>query len=392
MGMHTSLSDHLDDLEDPRRDLGKKYPLTTLVILAVMGMLSGADDWVGIERYCRLKWSWLSTLMTMPESIPSHDTFRRVFALLDENAFQRCFQDWVQGLVDAGVIRLPPGEVIAIDGKTSRRTQEPAQRRSAMQMVTAWASETGVVLGQTHVKRDGLEDGNEITTAPDLLESLVLKGCIVTMDAAHCQTKNARLITERGGEYVLPLKENQPRFYGDVAQTAEEALRTQFRGIRHETYVSQNKGHGRRETRRHFLITDPAEIEYFHRDGRWWNLGAIGIVERTRQIGDQSSTEMHFFITSLKTGVRSFARAVRSHWSIENNLHWVLDVTFHDDLSRARAAAQAENLAVLRHFALNMIKLEKSVKDSVRGKRQRASWSDDYVLQIMASSAALRSA
>ena len=137
---------------------------------------------------------------------------------------------------------------------------------------------------------------------------------------------------------------------------------------------------------------DPAEIEYFNRDGRWWNLGAIGIVERTRQIGDQSSTEIHFFITSLKTGVRSFARAVRSYWSIENNLHWVLDVTFHDDLSRARAAAQAENLAVLRHFALNLIKLEKSVKDSVRGKRQRASWSDDYVLQIMASSAALRPA
>jgi predicted transposase YbfD/YdcC len=383
MALHTSLDKHLEKLKDPRRDLRKRYPLKTLVILTVMAGISGADDWVAVERYCHLKWKWLSTLMDLPLSIPAHDTFRRVFALLDQEAFRQCFREWTQGLLDAGLIRLKQGEVIAIDGKTSRRTHDRAQHRSALQTVTAWASDTGLVLAQEHVERDGLEDGSEITTLPKLLETLMLKGCIVTVDAANCQTKNARIITERGGDYVFALKENQPRFYGEVARTVEEALRTRFRGIQHETLVTHNKGHGRLEKRRHILITDPAEIEYFNRDGRWWNLGAIGIVERTRTIGDRATTEIHFFITSLKTNVQRFAHTVRQHWGIENSLHWVLDVTFHDDLNRARVAAQAENLSVLRHFAINLIKLETSTKDSLRGKRQRASWSDEYVLQIL---------
>lgn len=386
MAWRTSLDEHLETLEDPRRDHGKKYPLTTIVILAVMAGICGADDWVAVERYCRLKWSWLSTLLELPQSIPAHDTFRRVFALLDEEAFRQCFREWTQGLMDAGVIRLKQGEVIAIDGKTSRGTHDHAQRRSALKTVTAWASDTGLVLAQEHVDRDGLEEGSEITTLPTLLESLVLKGCIVTVDAANCQTKNARIITERGGDYVFALKENQPTLYKEVARTVEDALRTGFRGIQHETVVTHSKGHGRLEKRRHFLITDPEELEYFNRDGRWWNLGGIGIVERVRQIGDQSTSEIHFFITSLKSDVRRFAHAVRQHWGIENGLHWVLDVTFHEDLSRARVASQPENLSVLRHFALNLIKLETSTKDSLRGKRQRASWSDDYVLQILAAS------
>lgn len=359
----TSLSEHLDELVDPRRAHGRVYPLKTIIILAVIACIGGADDWVAVERYCRMKLGWLKTIMDLPDgdAVPAHDTFRRVFILLEPEAFQGCFMNWVKALVAHGVVSLKAGDVIALDGKKSRRTHDRAQGRAALQMVSAWASDAGLVLAQ----RDVVEGTNEIATVPEVLKCLALKGCIVTADAANCQTENARIVVEQGGDYVFALKENQPKLHDDVRRTVDSDMPTGFKQIKHEALTTRNKGHGRFETRRHILITDPHEIDYFNRDGRWWGLGAVGIVERIRQIGDTVERKLHFFVTSLKADVKRFARAVRRHWSIENGLHWVLDIAFNEDQSRARVGAEPENMAVLRHFVLNLLKLETSVKDSI---------------------------
>lgn len=370
----TSLEAHFDGLKDPRRDHCKKYDLKIVIILAIMAVIAGADDWVGIERYGVLKLAWLKGILDLPHGIPSHDTFRRVFALLDPEAFQACFMNWVQSWV-----QLKVGEVVALDGKTIRRSQDRWKGKEAIQMVSAWASQAGIVLAQRPVP----EGSNEIATVPDVLRSLVLRGCIVTMDAANCQTQNARIIVEQGGDYVFALKENQPTLHAEVAKVYETRATEDFKTIKHDTFTTHNKSHGRIETRRHVLIHDPDYLEYFNRQGRWWQLAGIGWVERTRQLKDKTEHQVHFFVTSLKPNVAQFADAVRRHWSIENNLHWTLDIAFDEDHSRARTAFEAENLSVLRHFALNLLKLETSVKDSIKGKRQRAGWNDDFMLAVL---------
>lgn len=375
-----SLERHLSELKDPRREHGQKYPLKTVIILAVLAMIAGADDWVAVERYGTLKQDWLKGLLDLPHGIPSHDTFRRVFALLEPEAFQNCFMNWVRGLA-----QLKVGEVVALDGKTVRRSQDRWNGKEAIQTVSAWASMAGLVLAQQHVP----EGSNEIATVPAVLRSLALRGCIVTVDAANCQTENARIVVEQGGDYVFALKENQPTLYEEVAKTYETGLADDFKSIKHEVFKTQNKSHGRIETRRHILITDPHYLDYFNREERWWQLGAIGIVERTRQLRDKLEYKVHFFVTSLTGNVLKFADAVRRHWSIENNLHWVLDIAFDEDHSRARTAFEAENLTVLRHMALNMLKREASVKDSIKGKRQRAGWNNDYMLAVLAAGTAL---
>lgn len=378
--LKTSLEEQIKGLPDPRRDHCKKYDLKTVIILAVVAVIAGADDWVGIERYCVLKLGWLRGILELPNGIPSHDTFRRVFALLEPEAFQRCFVSWVRSLS-----QLKVGEVVALDGKVVRRSQDRWKGKEAIEIVSAWASMAGLVLAQQHVK----EGSNEIATVPDVLRNLVLRGCIVTVDAANCQTENARIIVEQGGEYVFALKDNQPSLYAEVVKTYETGVAEDFKTIKHETFTTHNKSHGRIETRRHILLNDADYIDYFNRRERWWQLGSIGVVERTRQLKDKLEHRVHFFVTSLKRNVQQFADAVRRHWSIENNLHWTLDIAFDEDHSRARTAFEAENLSVLRHFALNMLKLETSVKDSIKGKRQRAGWNDDYMLSVLRAGAAL---
>lgn len=369
-----SLEEQIEGLKDPRRDHCKKYDLKTVIILAVVAMIAGAEDWVGIERYCKLKMSWLKKIVALPNGIPSHDTFRRVFALLEPEAFQVCFMNWVRSLV-----QLKFGEIVALDGKVVRRSQDRWKGKEAIQTVSAWASMAGLVLAQRHVK----EGSNEIATVPEVLRSLALQGCIVTVDAANCQTQNARIVVEQGGDYVFALKDNQPTLFAEVSKAYETKATDDFKAIKQEAFTTRNKSHGRIETRHHILINDPEYIEYFNRQERWWQMAGIGIVERTRQLKDKTEHSVHFFVTSLKHNVKQFADAVRRHWSIENNLHWTLDIAFDEDHSRARTAFEAENLTVLRHIALNMLKLETSVKDSINGKRQRAGWNDDYMLTVL---------
>lgn len=378
-----SLEEHIDDLlSDPRRDLGREHPLKTVIVLAIIAVIGGANDWIAVERFCRIKAAWLSTIVALPNGVPSHDTFRRVFILLRPEAFQACFMAWVNSLV-----RLKWGEVVSLDGKTARGSQDRWNGREAIKTVSAWASMAGLVIAQ----RDVPEDTNEIATVPEVLKSLTLTGCIVTVDAANCQTQNAQIVVEQGGDYVFALKDNQPKLHAEVQHTWAEATANAMRDIRHETLTTRETAHGRTETRRYTLITDFDHIDYLNRHERWFKLAAIGIVERTRKMHDTVEQEVSFFVTSLTAGVERFADAVRRHWGIENSLHWVLDIAFREDDHRGRTGFEPENFTVLRHFALNLIKLETLVTDSLSGKRQRAGWDNDYMLAILAAGAVLKS-
>lgn len=366
---------------DPRRDQGQEYPLKTIIILAVIATIGNANDWIAVERFCQIKADWLRELIPGLTKIPSHDTFRRVFILIDPDAWQACFKAWITGLAEMTL-----GEVIAVDGKTLRGSHNRRDGRDTLKMVSAWATQAGLVIAQ----KDVPEDTNEIAAVPELLKSLVLKGCIVTMDAANCQTGNTQIIVDRGGEYVLALKENQSTLYAEALQTWAEIAQTGVHKVKHETLTTRHQAHGRKETRIYTLITDFEHIDFLNRSGRWHKLGAIGVVERRRKTADKETSELSFYISSLTAGVDRFADAVRRHWKIENSLHWVLDVAFREDQHRARIGFQPENFAVLRHFAINLIKLESTSKDNPTGRRQRAGWDNAYMLAVLQAGAVFK--
>ena len=246
-------------------------------------------------------------------------------------------------------------------------------------MVNAWASEAGLALGP----RDVPEDTNEITVVPELLQQLVLTGCIVTMDAAHCQTENTRIVVAQGGDYVLALKANQGRLYAEVEQAFEAEQRRDFHEVRHETLDTREKNHGRIETRRHTLLTDAHYLDYFNREGQWVGLAGVGRIERTRELDGRIERQTHYYITSLKADVQRFAHAARTHWQVENKLHWVLDVVFREDDSRARLGRVSENFALIRQMALNLLKREDSPKLSLTSKRLKAGWDNDFLLKVV---------
>ncbi len=371
MGEPQSLIDHVRSLPDPRIDRQKRHSLQDIVMVAICAVISGADAWTEVEEYGQRKESLLRTFLELPNGIPSHDTFGRVFALLDAREFQTRFMAWA-----GEIAKLMPREVIAIDGKTLRGSHDRYLGKAAITMVSAWASETRLVLGQIAVEAGT----NEIATAPKLLEILMLRGCIVTMDVANCQTGNARKIVEKGGDYVFALKDNQGTLKAEVERVFNETPSAEYARIQKESFQTHQKSHGRIETRRYTVITDPEYIEYLNRDGRWWHLGSVTKVERERRLGTDTQRETHYFISSLTGNARLVGKAVRNHWSIENGLHWVLDVAFREDDSRVREGQAAENLAVLRHIALNLLKQDKEAKLGIKTRRKRAGWDNDYLL------------
>ena len=323
--LRISLEEQIDEyVDDPRRDHGQIYPLKTIIVLAVIAAIGNANDWVAVERFCKGKEEWLKQLMPNLAKIPSHDTFRRVFVLLDPDAWQACFQAWMRGFGET------QGAMLALDGKALRGSHNRGQGQDAIKMVNAWATETGMVIAQ----KDVPEDTNEIATVPKVLESLSLKGSLVTMDAANCQTGNTQIIADRGGDYVLSLKDNQHTLYVETMDTWTELMHSGFKGTKHETITTFDQAHGRKETRKYTLLTDFEHVDYLNRHGRWHKLASIGAVERTRQTADKVTQEVAFFLTSLKSDVERFAQAVRRHWSIENGLHWVMDVAFKEDQQR----------------------------------------------------------
>ncbi len=367
-----SLLEHVGLIEDPRVTGRCNHLLVDIITIAITSILCGADDWNSIERFGKTKEQWFSKFLQLPDGIPSHDTFRRVFAQLDPCAFQECFIGWVRDV--AGTIK----GVIAIDGKTLRRSHDRNRGKKAIHMVSAWAAENSLVLGQ--VKTD--EKSNEITAIPELLKLLDINGCIVTIDAMGCQKAIAQQIVGQGGDYLLALKGNQSGLLEAVETVFEQADRAGYKDYSSDYDETSERSRNRLETRRHWTI----ECEGLFEQSKLWSaLNIIGMVECERTIKGDTTIEYRYYIGSIENNARLFGKSIRDHWGIENKLHWRLDMGFREDESRIRKGHSAENFAVMRHFAINLLKQDKRIKLGVKNKRLCAGWDDDYRTSLLLS-------
>jgi len=375
-----SLLAHFAGLPDPRVNRRLAHDLIDVLIVAVCTLLCGGESFNDMEDFGLAKREWFQTFLTLRNGIPSHDTFNRVFAALDPKAFLECFLRWTQSVRQA-----VPREIVALDGKALRRAL--SQDQSIKYIVSAWAESNSLVLGQLKVA----DKSNEITALPELLRVLELSGCIVTVDAMGCQKKIAREIKEADADYVLALKGNQETVHAEVKtfldQTLVERQGPRLPGAKLSvaaatlaTCETVEKDHGRLEIRRYY---QSAELAWFADLAKWEGLQSVGMVEAVREVGGQQTVERRYYLSSLPLDVQGFARAVRGHWGVENKLHWVLDVCFREDQSRARAGFAAENLATLRRLALNLLRQEKTKKRGIKGKQLNASWNHAYLLRLL---------
>jgi predicted transposase YbfD/YdcC len=373
----TSIDEHFGTLTDPRRDHLKAHRLLDILTIALCAVICGADDWVEVETFGQAKVDWLRTFLELPGGIPSHDTFGRVFARLDPDEFRRCFIQWVQA-----VVGVPGRQVVAVDGKTLRRSHDRGAGTAALHLVSAWASTSGVVLGQ--VATDA--KSNEITAIPVLLKLLALEGAVVTIDAMGCQTAIARQIVEQQADYVLALKDNHEKVHDRVIAAFVEADKAHGTTLPLGDLVAStttDAGHGRIEHRRCRAIGDPAHLAYIDPDHAWPNLKSVVCIESIRRIGDAVSTEARHYLSSLPPDAPALAQFIRSHWRIENSLHWVLDVAFHEDQSRVRVGHAPENFAIIRHLALNLLRQDTSRRVGLANKRFRAALDTSYLRSIL---------
>ena len=370
-----TISNHFTRLEDPRIERSKLHLLLDIVVIAICAVICGADNWVDVENFGKAKRKWLQTFLELPNGIPSHDTFCRVFARINPEQFQSCFLSWIQA-----VSVVTAGQVIPIDGKKLRRSHDRTLGKAAIHMVSAWASANRLVLGQIKVD----DKSNEITAIPELLRVLEIADCIVTIDAIGCQKEIASQIVRQGADYVLALKENQGRLYQDVTGFFQYAEQIGFRKIESDYHRTVSKGHGRIEIRQCWTISDPEYISTLCDVEDWSKLKSIVKVTAERRVGDKTSLQERYFIASLDGEAEQALYAVRTHWEIENCVHWVLDIAFREDESRIRKGDGAQNMAVLRHIALNLIKQEKTAKCGVKAKRLKAAWDENYLLKVLA--------
>ena len=378
MGMEQkkTFSDYFSEIEDPRIERTKKHKLEDIFFIAICGVICGANDWVNIEMFGKAKEDWLKEYLELPNGIPSHDTFGRVFQQIDPKEFQKRFLEWIRD-----VQKKTAGEVVAIDGKTIRRSHDKREGKKAIHMINAWATTNHLLLGQEKTE----EKSNEITAIPELLEVLSIAGCIITLDAMGCQEDIASKIIKKEADYVLAVKENQGRLYQDLKELFDGAEKVDYQHVPHD-FEKQVSKHGRIEIRRCWTISDQEYIEYIHRYQRWPALQTIALVESERIIDGKSSVERRYYISSLENNAKTFLHAVRAHWQVENSLHWVLDMSFREDDSRIRKDHGPENFAVLRAIALNLLKQENSLKRSIQGKRLFAGWRNDYLVKILFTS------
>jgi predicted transposase YbfD/YdcC len=363
-------------LADPRATRRCDHRLIDILLIAVCAVIACAESWEDIELYGRSKQAWLKSFLALPNGIPSHDTFRRVFMLIDPDAFEACFVRWAQSLM--GKVER---EVVAIDGKTVRRSGSRRHEHGPLHLVSAWASDQGLVLGQREV--DG--KSNEITAVPELLDTLHLDGCIVTLDAMGCQKDIAARIRAKAADYLLVLKANHGHAFEAVREHFERTCFGRGSGGR-PVFDAFDESHGRLVRRRAFVSSTVRELESLH---EWPDLRTVLAVETIRGVHGAGKTEaeIRYFLTSCGDNPAVLVRAIRRHWSIENALHWVLDVTFREDDSRVRDRTAARNLALLRRLALNLVAGDRSSQTSLRGRRKKAAWNDDYMLRIIARQA-----
>jgi predicted transposase YbfD/YdcC len=369
-----SIDKHFGNLEDPRVDRTKLHKLLDILVIAICAVICGGDNWEEVELFGQAKEDWFKSFLEMPNGVPSHDTFWRVFAKLDPQQFQQSFVSWI-----SSVSAVTKGQVIAIDGKSLRGSHDKGLGRGAIDMVSAWAATNHLVLGQVKVD----DKSNEITAIPELLKVLDVSGCIITIDAIGCQKDIAEAIIDQEAEYVLALKENHGRLYEDVVKLFDDLEASAFKAYRYSQDQTVNKNHGRLETRTCYVIADQQILRQLRDAPEWKGLQSVVKVQARRQFGEVVSQNNRYFISSLVSNAQHLLNVVRTHWSIENELHWVLDIAFREDESRIRKDHGPENFAVLRHIAVNLVKQENTQKASVKGKRLKAGWDEDYLLKIL---------
>jgi predicted transposase YbfD/YdcC len=366
-----TIADHYSGLKDPR---GKniRHLLLDIIVIAICAAICGADTWTDVELFGEAKEKWFRGFLKLPHGIPSHDTFGRVFGLLDPEQFQQCFREWIQAVEER-----MQGQVIALDGKQLRRSHDKTLGKKAIYMVSAWASERGLVLGQRKVD----DRSNEITAIPQLLDLLEVSGCIVTTDAMGCQTAIAQKAIENDADYVFVVKENQARLLETIEALFDDPREIKWAGCDYHKTI--DKGHGRIEVRQCWTTSDPEYLRYIASLADWAGLRSIGMIQAERRTGENRTVKRRYFISSLESNAQRLLHAARTYWGIENKLHWILDIAFREDDSRVRKRNGPQNLAVLRHIAVNLLRQESTAKIGIRAKRKKAGWDNDYLIKVL---------
>lgn len=373
-GAGAALLEHFGSLEDPRAKHLTEHKLVEVIMVAICGVICGAETWTDVELFGNERLAWLRQFVELQNGIPSHDTFGRVFARLDSGAFQARFAGWIQA-----VFQVTKGQIVAVDGKSARRSHDRGQGKEAIHIVSAWATANHLVLGQRTVE----EKSNEIAAIPELLRLLDVSGCIVTIDAMGCQTDIAKQIITQKADYVLAVKDNQPHLHEDIELFFRLAQQNGFRKVNSSYERVVNKSHGRVEIRECWAIAGQDSLQFLRDPDRWPGLQTLAMVTSQRQVNGQTTTETRYYIASLSNNAAQILKAVRSHWGIENALHWVLDVAMSEDRSRIRKDHAPENMAVLRRIALSLLKQEKTLKQGIQGKQLKAAMNPHYLLRVL---------
>lgn len=370
-----SFIQHFVTLTDPRIERSKEHLLIDIIAIAILAVISGADGWIGIETYGKAKYEWLKEFLELPNGIPSHDTFSRVFARLAPEEFEKCFQNWLNSITHKlGV------EVIGIDGKTLKQSYDRNKNQKALHIVSAWSSSHQLVLGQKKVDKKS----NEITAIPALLEMLSLEGSIITIDAMGCQKEIASIIIEKKANYILALKANQKNFYKEVEQWFEQARKENFQDREYSYSQTVESGHHRIEKREIWTVPI-SSLPFWNEPLKWKGLRTVTMVISERRLWNKTTFAVRFYISSIENNASVIGNAIRSHWGIENNLHWTLDCTFREDDSRIRKDNSPENFSLMRRLALNLLKQEMTFKGSLKMKRYKAAMDNNYLIKILMS-------
>lgn len=370
----STIATNFAELKDPRVVGRSDHKLIDILVIGICTVICGGDDYPAMEEFGKAKEQWFGTFLELPAGIPSHDTFWRVFSALDPEQFQACFLAWMNA-----ISKTSSGEIIALDGKQLRRSHDKSEEKAAIHMVSAWATQNRLVLGQVKVD----EKSNEITAIPELLRRLDITGCLITIDAMGCQVDIADLIIEQGGDYLFSLKGNQSNLHEDVILLFDDLEESDYSAYTYDYIKTVDKGHGRIEVRHCWTISDPQIISCLRGASRFRDLHSVVRVRAERYIGDEHSVEDRYFIGSSTTRAVDALQAARTHWQVENSLHWVLDIAFREDESRIRKGYGAQNFAILRHIAMNALKQETSATVGIKNKRLKAGWDERYLSKVL---------